>query len=143
MNNLLELPIIRGVGWGELVLGTTRENVKRFLNEDGINKCLFESCYFLEYPNFGILINYNLANKVNTIFFYNNDLGYEHMSLIPIKTKENIGWNSSPFDIKEAYGIPYESFEGIENNVIWQRFVYNGVNFRFLDRKLVRISINY
>ncbi len=143
MSDLEKLPIIRGNGWGGVVLGATRENVEIFLSETGINKSTYESRYFLEYPKYGILIQYNLADKVNAIFFYNKDNGYEHMNGFPIKTKENIDWNSSPFEVKEAYGQPYDAFQGIEDNIMWQRLVYNGADFRFLDRKLVRISIIY
>ena len=141
MTDLEKLPIIIGSGWGDVVLGATREQADRFLSDNGVMNDEYDDCYFVEYPKYSILINYNLTDKVDAIFFYNKDEYYEHMTGFPIKTKENIGWNSSPLDVREAYGKPLETNNGVRNNIFWQRLVYNGVDFRFLNRRLSRISI--
>jgi hypothetical protein len=136
-----KIPIIIGSGWGVIILGTTKEKVDSFLLDKGTITNKYEDCYFVDYLKCSIQINYSLSDSVSAIFFYNKDIDHENMTGFPIKTKENIGWSSTPFDVKEAYGQPLETIEGTNDNILWQRLVYKGADFRFLEKKLVRISI--
>ena len=142
MTNPENYLIARGIGWGDVFLGATKNKVESFLSDEGVITSKFDDVYFADYLECGIQISYfTHGDTVNCIFFYNQDENYEHMIGLPIKTNENIGWESTPFDVKEAYGKPWEYFSGTKDGIFWERIVYNGIDFRFLNKKLVRISI--
>ena len=146
---LSEYPIIAGKGWGEIKIGTTKNEVEEFLLSKGNVKAKYDDVYFVDYKNYGVQINYFLDDTVNVIFLYNNMLGYEYLDEMPLKTNKKINWNSTLAQIKEAYGEPIKYYSGKE---IWlpdqtktegsyERLEYNGINFRFENNKLVRIGI--
>ena len=146
---LSEYPIIAGKGWGEIKIGTTKNEVEEFLLSKGNVKAKYDEIYFVDYKNYGVQINYFLDDTVNVIFLYNNMLGYEYLNEMPLKTNKKINWNSTLAQIKEAYGEPIKYYSGKE---IWlpdqtktegsyERLEYNGINFRFENNKLVRIGI--
>lgn len=130
--------IIKGIGWGKITLGTTKEKVDTFLLDIGEITSEFNDAYFVEYQNFGIEISYSRNNQVQAIFFYNNDKGYEHMTINPFKTDKNIDWKSTIIQVKEEYPFLVNHLK-IKNS---ERIVFRGIDFRFLDKKLVRIGIS-
>jgi len=143
MVELEKLPIIRGKGWGDIIIGTNKANVDKFLKDEGVEDSRFDDAYFIRYPKYCIVINYSIRNKVNAIFFYNQDKDYEDMIGFPIKTYEDIDWSSTPSEVKTIYGKPQQEKQGQDSSGIWQRIAYNGIDFRFINLKLVRIGIYY
>lgn len=143
MTEIKKLPIIKGKGWGDIIIGTDKAKVDKFLKDEGVEDSRFDDAYFVRYPKYGIEINYSIKNKVNAIFFYNQDEDYKDMIGFPIKTYEDIDWDSTPFKVKTIYGKPQQEKEGHDSSGLWQRIVYNGIDFRFINLKLVRIGIYY
>lgn len=142
-------PIIKGKGWGRIIIGTTKNEVEEFLLDKGSVKAKYDDVYFVDYKNYGLQINYFLDDTVNVIFLYNNELGHEYMDEMPLKTDKNIDWNSTLAQIKGAYGEPIKYYSGKElylpdqtiTEGSWERLIYNGIDFKFENNKLVRISV--
>jgi hypothetical protein len=43
--------------------------------------------------------------------------------------------------VKKAYGQPSAEFSGTYEEVAWKRLVFEGIDFRFENGKMVRIGI--
>jgi len=137
-------PIIAGVGWSRIIRGATRKNVEVLLGKgegDERNPNL-KDVYFREYKQNGIQVSYKQAtDRVEAIFFYNGqrlDPGYVTPFL---RTEKGIDWNSSPKDVLTAYGEPVGDFGGPNPRGTWRRIEFKGIDFRFENDILVRISV--
>jgi len=56
-------------------------------------------------------------------------------------TNDGINWRSSVDEVKKAYGHPTAEFSGSNAEESWQRLVFDGIDFRFENGKLLRIGI--
>ena len=165
-----EFLVSAGKGFNGINLEDDKKSVDDFLNEKGKIDSKYDDCYFVEYLNYGLVIKFDLNNKIKAFYLYNDDEGYEHMKKFPINTSKNIDWNSNISDIISAYGNTKKHFSGthpksnpfegisldlrksplVDPNfdpnftdeiVKWDRLEYKGIDFRFLNDKLVRVGI--
>ena len=134
--------VTAGKGTGKVCLRATIETVKKELG-NGIEQGRYSDVYFIDYPSRGIKVSFrNRGSRVNAIFYYNNDEGFEHFSAAQVRTEKGIDWNSSPSQVSAAYGNPVENHDGKNpNGSTWRRIRYIGIDFRFINEKLVRIGV--
>jgi hypothetical protein len=43
--------------------------------------------------------------------------------------------------VKKAYGQPTAKFSGTDSGGTWKRLVFDGIDFRFENEKMVRIGV--
>jgi len=130
-------PIVAGRGWSQVVIGAPQRIVESVLGE-GTRRYFDNEVYFLDYPTKGIQISFNDKTKtVHAIFFYNGQTRYDDFLTPELKTDKGIDWASTPEGVIKTYGKPKNDFKGDG----WQRIVYEGIDFRFENGKLVRIGI--
>jgi hypothetical protein len=135
--------IVEGLGWKSVVLGNTRKSVIQFLGKpDNTEYFNTENTYFDDYYSEGIQINYNkLTNRVRSIFFYFGQIGNELYSNINRSTQGGISAKSTETEVLTVFGKPIQDSTGICGGVTCRRIVYKGIDFRFEENKLVRISV--
>jgi hypothetical protein len=56
--------------------------------------------------------------------------------------EKNINWQSPIDEVKTAYGKPVEEFLGKDSGGTWNRIVFDGIDFRFENGQMVRISVS-
>lgn len=147
--------IIPNQGWGEVRLGASRKTVEKALGKcseteemrDALRGSLF-SLTFFRYPEKGVVVLLERGflqeqdkDKVKEIFFYNKDLSYETFSTFQGKTSKGISWDSTESEVIEVYGTPREEYSGIDRGKSWRRMVFYGIDFRFINHRMVRIGI--
>ncbi len=133
--------IVAGKGWGVVSINSDRKEIEKVLGK-GKNSSVYDDVYFIDYPKKGIQISYeNETNKAYAIFFYNKERWYEDFETPDIKTDKGISWASSPKEVIEAYGKPKNHYKDNGDGSIWQRIVFEGIDFRFENNKMVRIGI--
>lgn len=131
--------IIEGQGWKSVILGATRDSIDQEL---GKPKKIsdFKDVYFGEYYSQGIEINYDKStDRARAIFFYHSDIDNPEFNNFNKETDRNIGFKSMAEDVINIYGEPFKDFE--EDN--WRRIEYGDIDFRFVNGKMVRISVFY
>ena len=136
-----QFPIIRGAGWGEVRIDSLREDVETFLEVKGQISYEFPIDYHVDYPEFGMQVVYtNPEHKVKTIFFFNGDDDSDHLIPFPYHMVEKINWDSSKNHVRKILGrgVEYKGKKLFNN---WVRMVYNGIDFRFIGNRMVRISV--
>lgn len=138
-----EPSIVAGRGWGEVRVGAKRERVEAVLGEgvgreaDPADPSL-RRVYFREYPGKGVQVSYSHeGDKVEAIFFYNKQRGYEDLATAEVRTDRGIGWRASPDEVRRAYGKPKKDYRGRG----WRRMIFEGIDFRWENGVLVRIGI--
>ncbi len=136
-----EPSIIAGRGWGKIVIGASKNKVSAALGKGKIF-AKYDDVYFVDYPEKGIQISFESdKNTVYAIFFYNKQRGSKRFASFKGKTSTGIDWNSSVKDVIKAYGKPLREYEGNKDNIKWRRLVFKGIDFRFENEKMVRISV--
>jgi hypothetical protein len=133
--------IVAGEGWGPVHVGAASKTVDAFLG-DGQPGKRYSSVYFKDYPPKGVQVSFeNASNTVHAIYFYNGQRGDEQIGLFCGHIENGINWRSSVDEVKKAYGHPTAEFSGTNAGESWQRLVFDGIDFRFENGKLVRIGI--
>jgi|SRR5262245_36143535 len=137
-----EQEIVQGKGWGEVRIGAAKAAVDRVLGKgDKVTKFDIYFVYFVDYETKGIQVSFSSRNDaVIAIFFYNKDENYGHFATFPGKTSKGIGWDATVEQVMKAYGKPVQEIP-FSGKVEGRRIVFDGIDFRFLEGKLVRISI--
>ncbi len=135
--------IIAGEGWGEVRVGARRETVEAVLGK-GVGRegeptdPTLGRAYFREYPEKGVQVSYtHKEDKVEAIFFYNKQRGYEDLGTADVRTETGVDWSASPEEVKRAYGNPKKDEKGKG----WRRMVFEGLDFRWEGGVMVRIGI--
>jgi hypothetical protein len=129
--------VVAGEGWGAVRLNAARRDVESILGR-GRNRSKYDDVYFIDFEEAGVQISFrNDDHKVEAIFFYNRQLRYENFGVFDGKTDKGISWASSAEEVIKAYGAPKNDYSGPG----WRRLVFNGIDFRFENNKMVRIGI--
>ena len=98
--------------------------------------------YFKDYAPKGVQVSFeNASNEVHAIYFYNGQRGSEEVGKFCGRTDKGISWQSSVDEVRKAYGQPTADYSGSDKGGTWERLVFAGIDFRFENGKLVRISI--
>jgi hypothetical protein len=79
--------------------------------------------------------------KVHNMYFYNQQKDSPEFAVFCGQVDRGINWQSSVDDVKRAYGQPAAEFSGTYLGVISKRLVFEGIDFRFENEKMVRIGI--
>jgi hypothetical protein len=137
----IDSPIVPGYGWGQVYIGATKQEVDIVLGKGNPPK-IYDTVYFVNYPSIGVQISYNKGdNKVRAIFFYNNEKGREEFSPFHGTTSAGIRWGSTVEQVKSAYGKPIDDFKNTLHGISMRRLVFDGIDFRYENEKMVRIGI--
>jgi hypothetical protein len=133
--------IVAGVGWGTVHLGTDQKDVENLLGKGSGSgptaKYLYEN-----YTDIGVQVMFQRpSNTVEAVFFYNGQRLNPEYSPFCGGTDKEISWQSSVTDVKEAYGRPIEEFSGNDSGGSWSRVRFDGIDFRFENGHMVRISV--
>lgn len=131
--------IVAGEGWGRIRLGAPLKAVDDFLGEGQVGH-RYSGGYFKDYLATGVQVSFENANVVHAIFFYNRQQGDEEFRVFCGQTDKGINWQSSAEEVKKAYGQPTADYSS-DPGGSWERLVFAGIDFRFENRKLVRIGI--
>ena len=134
-------PIIKGKGWGRIIIGTTKNEVEEFLLDEGTLNSEHYNGYHIDYQKYGLQISYSFEDKVKFIAFFNNRFAYKYMNKISLKTNKNIDWNSTYKQVKEAYGKPTFDFSGAKDSFTYKTISFDDIDFVFENEKLVGINV--
>jgi hypothetical protein len=134
-------PIIKGKGWGRIIIGTTKNEVEEFLLDEGTLNSEHDNGYHIDYQKYGLQISYSFEDKVKFIAFFNNRFAYKYMNKISLKTNKNIDWNSTYKQVKEAYGKPTFDFSGAKDSFTYKTISFDDIDFVFENEKLVGINV--
>lgn len=133
--------IVAGEGWGAVRLNAKLVDVKAQLGK-GRNRSEYDDVYFLDFESKGVQVSFrNTDNKVQAIFFYNGQRLDENFDVFDAGTDKGISWSSSEENVLKAYGKPKQDFGGTDSGGNWRRLVFDGIDFRFENKKMVRIAI--
>lgn len=136
-----ENQLVAGKGLGIVSLNSTQKEIEKVLGK-GQEKSKYYDVYFIDYAEKGIQISYNNNDKkAHAIFFYNKQKRYENFATPNIETDKKIDWTSTSEEVIKAYGKPEDQFKDDNGGSEWQRIVYEGIDFRFENNKMVRIGI--
>jgi len=137
----IDAPIVAGYGWGAVHLGATKEEVEAIIGS-GDFFAQYSDIYFVDYPSMGLQISFQTSDdKINAIFFYNHQQGSERFATFQGETSTGISWNSSLKEVLSAYGSPILNYQGVNEGIPWVRVGFDGIDFRFENNKMVRISV--
>lgn len=129
--------VVAGEGWGIVRLNATRTDIENALGK-GKLRSKYNDVYFIDFEEIGVQVSFNNSdNRVKAIFFYNHQQLDENLEVFNGETDKGINWSSSEEDILRTYGKPKNDYSGIG----WRRLVFDGIDFRFENKKLVRIGI--
>jgi hypothetical protein len=133
--------IVSGEGWGPVRIGAASKAVDAFLGE-GRRSRKYAHVYFKDYELKGIQVSFeNDSDTVQNIYFYNQQRDSPEFRIFCGLVDKGINWQSSVDDVKKAYGQPTAEFSGTYLGVTSKRLVFEGIDFRFEDEKMVRIGI--
>lgn len=133
--------IVAGKGWGPVRIGAPSKTVDAFLGE-GRPSRKYAHVYFKDYETKGIQVSFeNDSGTVHDIYFYHRQGDSPEFAIFCGLVDKGISWQSSVEDVKRAYGQPTAEFSGSYLGVIWKRLVFEGIDFRFENEKMVRIGI--
>lgn len=133
--------IVAGEGWGPVRIGAASKAVDAFLGDGQAGK-RYSHVYFKDYPRKGIQVSFeNTSDTIHAIYFYNGQRNGERIGAFCGHTNTGVNWRSSVDEVKKIYGHPDAEFSGAYSGVTWQRVVFDGIDFRFENGKLVRIGI--
>jgi hypothetical protein len=133
--------IVAGEGWGPVRIGAALQTVEDFLG-GGQSGNKYSDVYFKDYVPKGVQVSFeNASNKVHAIYFYSGQRDSKEVGRFCGHTDVGINWQSSPDDVKKAYGHPTAEHSGTDLGGTWQRLVFTGIDFRFENGKLVRVGI--
>ncbi len=132
--------IVAAEGWGPVRVGSDLEAVDDSLGKGRVEH-RYSDVYLKDYLAKGVQVSYdNATNKVHAIFFYNGQRDSEEFGVFCGQTDRGINWQSTAEQVKKAYGKPTGDYSGGPKGT-WERLVFAGIDFRFENRKLVRIGI--
>jgi hypothetical protein len=134
--------IVPDEGWGPLHIGAAATAVDALLG-DGQTGHTYKGVYFKDYPPKGVQVSFeSTSNTVHAIYFYNGQRGDEEFSDFCGHTNNGVNWKSSVDEVKYKYGHPNAEYSGTDSaGGTWQRLVFDGIDFRFENGKMVRIGI--
>ena len=133
--------IVAGEGWGSVRLGAKRTDVESGLGK-GENLEKYSDVYFVDYTELGLQVSFNNTDdRIHAIFFYNKQRRSEEFGFFVVETSKGIGWSSSEEEVIKAYGKPKNDFSGDDGGGTWRRLVFDGIDFRFENKRLVRMGI--
>ena len=131
--------IVAGKGWGRVCIGNTQAVIDDFLGE-GAKTVQNGDVFVVNYHDQGIRVSFaKTSQKAVSILFCDKDSTF---SSFQGRTAKGIDWDASPPDVIDAYGQPREDLSGANKGVRWRRLVFEGIDFRFVEGKLVRISVS-
>jgi len=134
-------PIIKGKGWGRIIIGTKKNEVEEFLLDEGTLNSEHDNGYHIDYKKYGLQISYSFEDRVKFIAFFNNRFAYKYMNRISLKTNKNIDWNSTYKQVKEAYGKPNFDVSGDTDSFTYKTISFDDIDFVFENEKLVGINV--
>jgi hypothetical protein len=133
--------IIAGEGWGPVRIGAAYEDVEAFLGEGRATK-RYSGVHFEDYEEKGLQVSFdNDSNSVHAIYFYNGQRNDPQFSAFCGQVEKHVNWESSIDDVRKAFGKPAKEFSGTYSGVSWTRLVFDGIDFRFENGKMVRIGV--
>lgn len=133
--------IVAGEGWGPVRIGAAYKAVDAFLGE-GQSRRGYSKVFYKDYPLKGIQVAFeNSGRIVHNIYFYNGQRDMQQFSVFCGQVDRGINWQSSIDDVKGVFGQPDEEFSGFYLGETWKRLVFDGIDFRFENEKMVRIGI--
>jgi hypothetical protein len=136
-----EPKIIAGVGWGTVHVGAAQKDVESLLGT-GSGDGPTATYLYENFTDRGVQVMFQRpSNTVKAVFFYNGQRGNPEYSPFCGGTDKGINWQSSIDDVKKAYGQPIEEFSGNSSGESWNRIRFDGIDFRFEDGHMVRISV--
>lgn len=151
----LEGEIVRGDCVGQVSLGMNRSAVVELLGTPA-RTARYDDTTFLAWTSLGLTGSFNGRHEATHLFcFYTLDelrldleamreldssaLGTSKLACCGLSTARGISGRSREADVREAYGKPTKAFGGEAEG--WSRLEYPGIDFRFVDEKLARISL--
>jgi hypothetical protein len=135
------LKVVAGEGWGAVSLNAKRSRVEAALGK-GKNLSKFNDVYFLDFESSGVQVSFNNSDDtVHAIFFYNGQRLDRNFAVFKGEIDKSLTWKASVDDVLRAYGKPEKDFGGSDSNGTWRRLAFKGIDFRFENKKLVRIGI--
>lgn len=136
-----QLEIIADQGWGPIRVGEPQKAVEALLGK-GKSGSRYSNAYFEDYEVKGIQVLFNNAsNTVRAIYFYNGQRDSPEFASFCGQVEKSISWQSSIDDVKKAFGTPAKEFSGTDVGGTWTRLVFDGIDFRFENGKMVRIGV--
>jgi hypothetical protein len=133
--------IVAGEGWGPVRIGAASKTVDAFLGE-GQSGRKYSQAFFKDYAPKGIQVSFeNGSGAVHEIYFYNGQRDHPKFRVFCGQVDKGINWQSSVDDVKKAFGQPTAEFSGTDSGGTWKRVVFDGIDFRFENEKMVRIGI--
>jgi hypothetical protein len=133
--------IVPDEGWGQVRIGAAATAIDALLG-DGQTGHTYKGVYFKDYPPNGVQASFeSLSNTVHAIYFYNGQHGDEQFAVFCGHTNNGINWKSSVDEVKSKYGHPTADYSGTDSRGTWQRLVFDGIDFRFENGRMVRIGI--
>jgi len=136
-----QLKIVAGEGWGPVRIGAASRTVDAFLGE-GQSERKYSHVFYKDYPLTGIQVAFeNNSATAHNIYFYNGQADMPEFGVFCGEVDRGINWQSSVDDVKKAYGQPTAEFSGTYFGVNSKRLVFDGIDFRFENGKMVRIGI--
>jgi hypothetical protein len=133
--------IVAGEGWGPVRIGAASKAVDAVLGE-GRTSRKYSHVYFKDYGLKGIQVSFeNDSSAVHNMYFYNQQRDSPEFGVFCGEVDKGINWQSSVKDVKRAYGQPTAEFSGTYLGVTSKRLVFEGIDFRFENEKMVRIGI--
>jgi len=128
---------ISDAAWGEVKRGQTIEQAESFLSgTPTIDDFGGDIGQIHSYKDQGFYLSFGGKGTLNAVFFVNGGEEGAGFSKVPRKTTKGIGWNSTPSEVKRAYGSPRHTYSGPG----WQRLEYANTSFRFQDGRLSTIA---
>jgi hypothetical protein len=133
--------IIAGEGWGPVRIGVASKTVDAFLGE-GRRSRKYAHVYFKNYELKGVQVSFeNDSDTVHNMYFYNQQRDSPEFRVFCGQVDKGINWQSSVDDVKKAYGQPTAELSDTYLGVTSKRLVFEGIDFRFENEKMVRIGI--
>jgi hypothetical protein len=133
--------IIAGEGWGPVRIGAAYKTVGAFLGEGKSGK-RYSHVHFEDYEAKGLQVSFdNDSNTVHSIYFYNGQRDDPQFTAFCGQIDKHVNWESTIDDVKKAFGKPAKEFSGTDFGGSWTRLVFDGIDFRFENGRMVRIGV--
>ena len=102
----------------------------------------YSQVFFKDYALKGIQVSFeNDSGMVHSIYFFNGQRDSPEFRVFCGQVDKGINWQSSIEEVKKAYGEPIAEFSGSDSGGTWKRLVFDGIDFRFENGKLVSIGV--
>lgn len=128
-------------GWGPVRIGAVYKAVEAFLGEGRAGN-RYSDVHFEDYEEKGLQVSFdNADNSVHAIYFYNGQRDHPQFAAFCGQVDKGINWRSSIEDVKKAFGTPVRQFSGNNFDGTWTRLLFDGIDFRFENERMVRIGV--